>query len=251
MKQWTELQSDKFETLWFTERPCTLLRQFTCIIFGIVYHPPGNDNKLLYQHISPCLDKILEQHPLSGIILPGDFNHFNDKYFKQSFGIKQLVKQPTRAKVVLDKVYTNMYDYYHEPSVTTPLGLSDHSCVVCYPNGVTSKAKPKVMTRWARICDPSYKTLFADALHKTDWKPIYHMKTIQEQYDFFEGRIHSLVDTFLPFKIINVNSNDHPWVTDRFKLLVQKKQNAWHSGTKLTRKANGCRNTTTKSKQQK
>ena len=53
------------------------------------------------------------------------------KYLKQSFDIKQLVKRPTRAKVVLDKVYTNMYDYYDEPTMTTPLGLSDHNCVVC------------------------------------------------------------------------------------------------------------------------
>ena len=124
------------------------------------------------------------------------------KYLKQSFGIKQLVKRPTRAKVVLDKVYTNMYDYYDEPTMTTPLGLSDHNCVVCYPNGVTSKTKPKVMTRRVRICDPSYK------------------------------------------------ANDHPWVTDRFKLLVQKKQNAWHSGQNDLYR-NVCRNTTIKSKQQK
>ena len=43
------------------------------------------------------------------------------------FGLKQIVKQPTRKKVTLDLIVTNMSDCCNPASVISPIGLSDHN----------------------------------------------------------------------------------------------------------------------------
>ena len=70
--------------------------------------------------------------------------------------------------------------------------------------------------------------MFGEALRNTNWTPIYHLETTEEQYEFFVSKIHSLLDAYLPSKTIKTSSNDWPWITDSFKMLVSKKQRAWH-----------------------
>ena len=228
LKHWSDLEDEDFETLWFTIRPRRLPRQFTCIMFGIVYHPPSDDDQALAKHITKSLDTILRQHPSSGIVLAGDFNSFKERFITQSFGLKQIVTKPTRAQAVLDKIYTNISDYYRTLSIEPPLGQSDHNIVLCQPTGVTMKNKPCITVKEVRISDPTYRAMFGEALRNTNWTPIYHLETTEEQYEFFVSKIHSLLDAYLPIKTIKTRSNDRPWITDSFKMLVSKKQRAWH-----------------------
>ena len=172
LKHWSDLEDEDFETLWFTIRPRRLPRQFTCITFGIVYHPPSDDDQALAKHI--------------------------------------------------------MSDYYRTPSIEPPLGQSDHNIILCQPTGVTMKNKPCITVKEVRISDPTYRAMFGEALRNTNWTPIYHLETTEEQYEFFVSKIHSLLDAYLPIKTIKTRSNDRPWITDSFKMLVSKKQRAWH-----------------------
>ena len=50
-----------------------------------------------------------------------------------SCGLRQIIKEPTSAKAILDKVYTNMDIFYASPQVHAPVGRSDYCVVVCPP----------------------------------------------------------------------------------------------------------------------
>ena len=62
------------ETVWITARPRKLPRQFSTLVYGVLYHPPGANNRQMLSHITFNLDNILKDYPQTGIVLLGDFN---------------------------------------------------------------------------------------------------------------------------------------------------------------------------------
>lgn len=147
---WQLLDCKELETLWFTIRPQRMPRDFPCITFGIIYHPPTAKDKPMVDHIIRCVDNIARSHPNTGIVICGDFNRLKDSYLKSSCLLKQVVTSPTRLQAILDKVYTNMAAYYADITVLPPVGRSDHRVVLSKPApGETYRAQviTRVMTR--------------------------------------------------------------------------------------------------------
>ena len=97
----------------------------------VIYDLPANDNNALISHITLKLDIALTKHPNAGIILVGDFNKCPVALLLRHFGLKQIVKQPTKRNVTLDLILTNMSDWCNSTSVISAIGLSDHNSVVC------------------------------------------------------------------------------------------------------------------------
>ena len=81
-------------------------------ILGAIYHPPGNDDSVLLNHITESLDGVLCSHPNAGIIIAGDFNQFKHSHLCNLFNLKQTVKHPTRGNNILDKVFTNISKFH-------------------------------------------------------------------------------------------------------------------------------------------
>ena len=127
-----DLQDEYFESLWLYLRPYKLPRGFSCLIVCVIYHPPASDNNALIDHITSKLDSALIKHPNAGIFLVGDFNRCPVSALLRHFGLKQIVKQPTRKKVTLDLILTNMSDCCNPTSVISPIGQSDHNSVIWY-----------------------------------------------------------------------------------------------------------------------
>ena len=46
-----------------------------------------------------------------------------------SHNLKQIVREPTRGNNILDLIITNMSHFYSTPTVTAPLGRSDHHVI--------------------------------------------------------------------------------------------------------------------------
>ena len=65
VKQWPDLADCNHETLWLTLHPCKLPRQVSCLILGVIYHPPNADNFKTYRHISYSLDHLIHKTPRS------------------------------------------------------------------------------------------------------------------------------------------------------------------------------------------
>jgi exonuclease III len=149
-KTWPQLGSD-LETLWITARPPKLPRQFSTLVIGTIYHPPGANNSLMKYHITTCLDTILKSHPHSGIVLMGDLNTLPVSRILTGYNLKQIVSKPTRGSNILDKVLTNMHNLYQVPTVYSPLGTADHSVVVCDPLPAYRTPAPKAYMQHSPI----------------------------------------------------------------------------------------------------
>jgi len=63
------------------------------------------------------------------VIVLGDFNRLRDVALI-SYPLKHVVKAPTRKASVLDKIYTNLQDWYDQPVVLPNIGRSDHRAVL-------------------------------------------------------------------------------------------------------------------------
>ena len=172
---------------------------FSSILLGIVYHPPNANDKEAFTHMCTSIDKIFQVHPNTGIMIVGDFNNFNDTYFKQTYRLKQIVSKATHVKgQVLDKIFTNMNMIYQSPHILSPLGLSNHSVVLLKPSLEVAKAKGKTVQTRVRTNDPNAKSLFVHSLKNINWYDLYQLNTCKEQFHLFQNTFHTLLDTFMP-----------------------------------------------------
>ena len=128
-----------FEVLWAKLRPTRLPRDFSRVISGLIYHPPSAPDSEMQDYLLKCLTSIESQHPNSGILLVGDLNQLNETTLKSNFNLQQIVHFPTRWKSFLDRILTNMKEFYDKAIERPKLGLSDHSSEEIQPK---LRAKP-------------------------------------------------------------------------------------------------------------
>ncbi len=238
--EWEELDVLELETCFFTVRPCRMPRDFTHITFGVVYHPPKADDRAMCQHLIQCVDRILLRFPNTGLFICGDVNTFKDSYFKSSLKLKQIVIKPTRGKNTLDKCYTNMACFYGEPLHQPGFGLSDHQVVICSPSTHQFKA-PSRITISKRCQGPNNRAMFMYALKNIQWQELYMMNTCAEQFHLFSTTMTNLIDEHLPLKQVSRNSNDKPWITDKFLEMIELRQ--YHFNKENTTEYKHYRNT--------
>ena len=183
-------------------------------------------------HTTENLDFILSSHPNPGIILTGDFNQFKHQRLCSSFSLKQIVNQATRGNNILDKVFTNISKYYDTPNVVAPLGSSDHNSIVLNPfmSHANSNSRSSHLVRDAR---PSNRRVVREKLCQVNWSPLYHLQSCDEQFLFFTDTVNEIIEKYLPFHRVKVDSSDKPWITSEIKSLIIKRQRAWFRGNNI------------------
>ena len=62
------------------------------------------------------------------------------------------------------------------------------------------------------------------------WKTLFRLPTYEEQLNFFNSTIRTLLDVHLPERQISRCSNDRPWVDDNFRHLIRRRQRALLDG---------------------
>ena len=124
-----EDERDVLEVLWVKLRPTRLPRGVSNIVIGVVYHPSNAVNSTMLEYLSKCLGDLESRYPNCGFFVLSDLNKLNDTRLKSNFNLKQIVQFPTRGQNTLDKVLTNLEDYYAPATKRSALGLSDHSSV--------------------------------------------------------------------------------------------------------------------------
>ena len=150
--------------------PCSrahrMPRSVSHLAIGVYYHPPDADNRRTIQHIIESADHITRLHPYSGIVVMGDFNNLPEVNIT-SYPLKQVVRDGTRKSKVLDKIFTNVAEWYQQPSTLPPVGTSDHKCVVFLSNcSNTTKVTVSYCEKIVRSHDSNRKILLANALKK-------------------------------------------------------------------------------------
>ncbi len=127
------------------------------------------------QHITKCIDTILQKHQSTGIILTGDLNHLKHSSITSAFNLKQIVTQPTRGSKILDKVLTNMSSLYQCPEILPQIGKSDHFPVLCKPSPIYEKLRITPIKTMKRCSGKNEKALFANALMSVKWDILYRL----------------------------------------------------------------------------
>ena len=117
-KHWEELQELCAETVWLTIMPKRL---------------PMNISIIIIAHITRSLEFLLHIYPAAGVLLLGDFNKMITSRVTDSFHLKHVVDKPTRKGAILDKILTNMADFYSAPAICYHLGKSDHNIITAIP----------------------------------------------------------------------------------------------------------------------
>ena len=119
------LQHPVLEVLWVRLTPRRLPRGFSCIVIGVIYHPPSVDDCEMLNYLSTTLTTIESDYPGCGLILSGDFNRLKVNRLLNQFQCKQMGNVPTRVDQTLDLIITNLYPFYAKDSVEKypPLGL--------------------------------------------------------------------------------------------------------------------------------
>ena len=121
-----DLEDPSFEALWLKLRPTLLPRGFSCIVLGIIYHPPNNNNPGILDYPWQRLLSIESRFPNSGLLIVGDFNRLNTKRLQNSFDLRQIVKFPTRGDKILDLVLTNLRVLQGPHPTSSPRSIKSH-----------------------------------------------------------------------------------------------------------------------------
>ena len=178
------------------------------------------------EHIITCADEVTRAHPNAGIVVLGDFNRLRDGPLR-SYPLRQVVRGSTRKAAVLDKIYTNISDWYNVPIIIPQIGLSDHKAVVMYPTGRGVRCDVEHKVEWVRSQNPSDKTLFAYALQRVNWAQMYRLTSCEEMVSYFYRTVLSLMDQYMPLRTRSRNLNDKPWVTEELRRVIRRRQHAW------------------------
>ena len=90
------------------------------------------ENELIDQLLD-SFDSIRTKHPQAGVTFLGDLNQLDTSQLCLGNVLQQVVTQPTREGAILDKIITNLADYYQQPNICSPIGTSDHCTVLFLP----------------------------------------------------------------------------------------------------------------------
>lgn len=148
------------EVLWVKLTPNRLPRGYSCLVVGVIYHPPTANDQILINYLLDALSRIECSIPNAGFILAGDFNRADISQLTCQFHVCQMVPFPTRGERILDLVLTNLVEFYDVPKNVSPFGLSDHCTIGIFPKCRVKQSCPTRKTVKTRDLKPSSKQAF-------------------------------------------------------------------------------------------
>ena len=159
----------------------------------------------------------------------GDFNSLPDTLLK-GFPLKQIVRVPTRGQAILDKIYTNIADWFNNPVILPAIGKSDHQTVMAYSTSNPDWLPGEDITVHRRVCDRNSKILLAHALKNFNWCSLYRMDFCDDMLTYFTDVLTAMLDCYMPLCPFKHHSSEKPWVSDSFRQLIRRRQFAFRSG---------------------
>ena len=138
----------------------------------------------------------------------------------------------TRGRAILDKIFTNIADWYrpNSPVILPEIGQSDHRAVLMQPTGTGQRYSVQLRTKLFRSCDQNGKVLLEHALRNVNCSVMYRMNSGEDMVNFFYETLMNLINCYLPVHEVVENANDKPWVTERFRRVIRCRQYALTHG---------------------
>ena len=178
---------------------------------------------MMLDYLTKCLMDLESKYSNCGFLVLGDLNHLNDARLKSNFKLKQIVHFPTRGQNTLDKILTNLQDYYDTPVERPAFGLSDHSSVEVQPKQRV-KTSQTIQTVISRDLRPSNRVAMQTYLYEVDVTAamIRAMTTCKGKVSMLQTIIKTGLDSILPMKPKIVHRTEPPWINSTLKTLIRK-----------------------------
>ena len=126
-----------------------------------------------------------------------------------------------------------MSHFYSTPTVTAPLGRSDHH-VINWSRNTGSAAcliKKGITKRKGRGFTQSSCAAFGRYCSGNVWfSGVQCLDSTTALASSFTSELSSAIDLFFPTKTVKVHATDKPWSTPMLKQLIIQRQRAFHSG---------------------
>ena len=158
-------------------------------------------------YLTECLDKLLQDTPSAGILLPGDFNHLDLCGLCRRFSLRKLVHAPTRGLHVLDQILTNMPELFDPVKHLPPLGRSDHKCLLVQPK---LQVKLKATAREIRTMKSGNLADLTIKLNQENWDEVFNAPDVDRKVGAFTKTLNSILDETIPVKKIRMHPSDRP-----------------------------------------
>ena len=192
----------ELECLWVKIRPKKLPLSISAIAVCNVYITTNSPlQPLLVEHLLSSVDHLRSKHPDIGILITGDFNRMNTFQLINGNDLSQIVDFPTRGKATLDLMLTsgNLRECYEKPYPLSPLGLSDHSCVIWKPKH-HRVAKCEHKAQITRPLLESGMRTFGSWIQSLDWHQVLEATSTQKKADAFYEILDLGMNTCFPEK---------------------------------------------------
>ena len=211
------------EVLTVNTRPYYLPREFTNVVFNVVYIPPQATKSTAEETLTNLITNQESKWPDSVILTLGDFNHTSlDRCLPHH---TQYVTTPTRKDKIIDLFYCNVKDAYQSHSLP-PLGDSDHFMLSMYPKYrpilKTKKVESKLIKCWSEESCLELQGCF----DCTNWSIfIESCQDLDDLLFIVNSYIHFCENMIVPQKRIKLFPNNKPWLTkDMRQVILDKKK---------------------------
>ena len=220
------------EIIWVKTNLSNYVRNSVNLFICVVYSPPGTPLKEeITEHIIYMSDHIRNSFLDAAIIILGDFNDLATEPFVRHLNVEQLVKQPTRENRILDMIFTDCGDFYKKPLITAPIGSSDHSTVLMIPR--TSCPISTTRCSYRPMRDSCVRS-FGRWITSYDFRYLDGMESPDDMVQSIQSVLGQAYRQHFPLVVRRRSPNDKPWITDRLKSLIRKRQRAFELADRTT-----------------
>ncbi|XP_074041353.1 uncharacterized protein [Leptinotarsa decemlineata] len=223
--------SDALEQVWIT---FTIHKVKYAV--ASMYRPP---NVPLPSFLTGFEDSLSSVCPkFENVICAGDMNiDFSDSASRsciqlseiiESFGLKQIVDQPTRFSTtsckIIDVIICSELLTISDCTTVDCSSFSDHFLVSCRSDIANMKENSFIYTfRDFRKFNPES---FHSDLNNTNFQPIYNSDNIDEKVAILNKLVLELFDKHSPVKTVKISRKKAPWITDNLKLMFKLRDDA-------------------------
>ena len=265
-----DLSNPGFQLFWLkislphtTKYICTLYRS-----------PNSNNHELLFDHLSKSIETITLQSPRSEIIVLGNFNIHNYDWLSYSSNVTnpagreaeafavvndltQVIAKPTRVPDragekanTLDLVLTSNASIYSPPTVSSPLGNSDHCLITLRHDFLPHLDRPFAPQRvfhYSKADWDSLRTFYSSYPWSSDFS-----NDPSSFASFITDAILLGMDLFIPSSYKSGKKNSPKWFNSQCTMAVNNKNHyfkEWkrlqtqHSRTSFIKSRNTCSKT--------
>ena len=142
-----------------------------------------------------------------------------------SYPLKQVVRTATRGSAILDKIYTNISEWYEQPFYIPAIGRYDHNAVVMLPQFVDPRPLPRTNDCVVYKLDQNGKACIQQTVQRINWSPLYCLQNPDDMVTMFNSIVNQVIDQFMvPHVTWQHFPRNKPWINERFRYLVQRRQ---------------------------